>query len=50
MSPNRHFFISEIEKIVRLLLLTKATNSESDGIFSALKLVETYLRSTMRNN
>ena len=41
MSWNRRFLISEVEKIVRLLLLSKATNSESDDIFFALKSVET---------
>ena len=43
-------FISEVEKTVRLLLLSQAVNAESDGIFSALKRVKTYLRSTMGNS
>ena len=47
MSRNRSFLISEI---VRLLLLSQVTNAESEAIFSALKPVITYLRSTMRNN
>ena len=47
MSRNRSFLIS---KIVRLLLLSQVTNAESEAIFSALKPVITYLRSTMRNN
>ena len=34
----------EAEKIFRLLLLSQATNTKSDGIFSALKHVKTYLR------
>ena len=50
MSRNRSLFISEVGKIVRLLLLSQATNIESGGIFSALKRVNTYLRSTMGNN
>ena len=32
MSRNRRFLISEVEKIVRLLLLSLATNAESEGI------------------
>ena len=31
--------ISEEEKIIRLLLLSQATNAESEGIFSVLKRV-----------
>ena len=31
MSRNRSLFISEAGKIVRLLLLSQATNAESDG-------------------
>ena len=50
MSRNRSLFISEVGKIVRLLLLSQATNAESDGIFSALKRVKTYHRSSMGNN
>ena len=50
MSRNRSWIISEVEKIVRLLLLSQATNAGSGGIFSALKRVKTYLRSTMGNN
>ena len=50
MSRNRSLFISEVGKIVRLLLFSQATNAESDGIFSALKRVKIYLRSTTGNN
>ena len=50
MSRNRSSFTSEARKIVRLLLLSQATNAKSDGIFSALKRVKKYLRSTMGNN
>ena len=42
--------ISEVEKIASLLWLLPATNTESERIFSALKHVKTYLRSTMENN
>ena len=40
---------SEAEKILRLLLLAQATHVRSKGIFSALRRVKTYLRSTMGN-
>ena len=39
--PNRSFLISEVGNIVRLLLLSQATNGESNDIFSALKRVKT---------
>ena len=42
--PNNHDlnrdWISEVGKIVRLLLLSQATNAESDEIFSVLKCVK----------
>ena len=41
MSRNRSLFLSEVGKIVRLLLLSQASNTESDDIFSALKRVKT---------
>ena len=50
MSRNRSFLMSEVGKIIRLLLLSQDTNSETDGIFSALQRVKTYLRSTMGRN
>ena len=50
MSRNRSLFISDVGKIVRLLLFSQATNIKSSGVFSALKCVKTYLRPTMGNN
>ena len=50
MSRNRSLFISDVGKVVRLLLFSQATNAERGGVFSALKRVKTYLRSTMGNN
>ena len=50
MFRNTNFLISEVGKIVRLLLLSEATNAERDGIFSALKCVRIYLSSAMGNN
>ena len=40
MSRNRSLLISEVGEIVRLLLLSQATNAETDGIFFALKHVK----------
>ena len=39
--------ISEVLKLLKLILLAPATKAESERIFSALKRVKTYLRSTM---
>ena len=41
MPRNRSCLISEVGKTVRLLLLSQATNGESNDIFSALKHVKT---------
>ena len=41
MLRNRSLLISEVRKIVRLLLLSQATNAETDGTFFALKRVKT---------
>ena len=50
MSRNRSFLISEVGKTVSLLLVSQATNPESDGFFSALKRIITYLMSTTGSN
>ena len=39
--------ISEVSKLVRLLLVMPATNAGSERSFSALRRIKTYLRSTM---
>ena len=52
LSRKRRFLISEvekIEKITRLLLLSKATNAESDGINTYALLIYLYLISNVRN-
>ena len=49
MPKKKRFLINEVEKLVKLLLLAPATNAESERIFSAMKRVKTYLRSTMGN-
>ena len=50
MSRNRSFLIIEVGKITRLLLLSQATKSERDSIFSVSKRVKTYPRSTIGHN
>ena len=47
MSRNRSLLISKVGKIVRLLLLSQATNAKTDGIFFALNRVKTYLSSNI---
>ena len=45
MPRNRSLLISEVRNIVRLRLLSQATNVKTNGIFSALKRIKTYLSS-----
>ena len=47
---NRSLLTTEVGNIVRLLLLSQATDAKTDDIFSALKHVKTYLRSAIGNN
>ena len=49
MWRNRRFTISEIGNIVCFFYFHKPPDAESDGIFSALKRLKTYLRSSMGN-
>ena len=39
--------MSQVSKLVRLLLVMPATNTESEWSFSAVRRIKTYLRSTM---
>ena len=39
--------MSQVGKLVRLLLVMPATNAESERSFSAVRRIKTYLRSTM---
>ena len=47
LSIAQRRIICEVVKLLKLILLAPATNAESERIFSALKMVKTYLRSTM---
>ena len=49
MSRAKRTIISEIIILVKLILLAPATNAEGERIFSGLRRVKTYLRSTMGN-
>ena len=46
LSIAQRRIIWEVAKLLKLILLAPATNAESKRIFSALKRVKTYLRST----
>lgn len=45
-SASRHM-LSEVKKVIRLILVLPATNAISERSFSTLRRVKTYLRSTM---
>ena len=47
--PARRYIISEVITLVKLLLFVPATNSKSDGIFSTVRRVKNYLRSTTKD-
>ena len=44
---NYCYLLSEISTVLKLILTLPATNAESERVFSHLRLVKTYLRSTM---
>ena len=50
LSRTRKNLLSEVTKVVKLLLVMPATNAISERSFSALKRVKTYLRATMTDN
>ena len=47
LSPAEREFLSEVIKVVKLILLAPATNAISDRSFSSLRRLKTYLQSTM---
>ena len=49
ISRNRRFLESEVGKIIRLLLLSQATNAVRAPL-SVLKRIKTYFESSMGNN
>ena len=46
-TPGQLELMSQVGKLVRLLLVMPATNAESEQSFSAVRRIKTYLRSTM---
>ena len=44
---NKRVLISEVIVLAKLILVSPATNAESERMFSALRRLKTYLRSTM---
>lgn len=46
-SPSAHKFYSEVNTLLKLILVNPATNAISERSFSAMKRVKSYLRSTM---
>ena len=47
LEPSSKNLLSEFGKIIELILVLPATNATSERSFSKLKLLKTYLRSTM---
>ena len=47
LEPCSKNLLSEVGKIIELILVLPATNATSERSFSKLKLLKTYLRSTM---
>ena len=50
LTPAQRDLMSEVITLVKLILVMPATNATSERSFSALRLVKTYLRSTMTQN
>ena len=46
-TPAQLELMSQVSKLMRLLLVMPATNAESERSFSAVRRIKTYLRSTM---
>ena len=49
-TPGQLELMSQVSKLVKLLLVMPATNAGSERSFSAVRRIKTYLRSTMYNN
>ena len=50
LSPSQRELLSEVYKLLKLILVLPATNAISERSFSALRRVKTYLRSTMNQS
>ena len=49
-SPDERQVLSQVVKLVKLILVNPATNALSERSFSALRRIKTYLRSTMHQS
>ena len=47
LGPRVKDLLSEVCKVMELILVLPAANAESERSFSKMKLIKTYLRSTM---
>ena len=50
MTNRGRLLLSEVVKVLKLVLVMPATNSTSEGSFSTLRRIKTYIRSTMRQD
>jgi len=50
LSLRARTYFSEVVKVVKLILVMPATNAVSERSFSTMRLIEIYLRSTMRQD
>jgi hypothetical protein len=50
MTNRERLLLSEVAKVLKLVLVMPATNSTSERSFSTLRRIKTYLRSTMRQD
>ena len=50
MTAAQRAFFSEVWKVTHLVLIMPATNAASERSFSAMRRLETYLRSTMQQS
>ena len=50
MSGGKNQLISEVVTLLKLIIVAPATNAESERMFSSMKRIKTYLRSTMGKN
>jgi type II secretory pathway component PulM len=50
MTNRERLLLSEVVKVLMLVLVMPVTNSPSERLFSTLQRIKTYLRSTMRQD
>jgi hypothetical protein len=50
MTSRERHLLSEVVKVLKLVLVMPATNSTSERSFNTLRRIKTYIRSTMRQD